>query len=68
MVSSVNGAVHSAQMQQLNGAQKMGQNNKAAETSKPQESRADMIKRQIESGEYKVDLQQTAQKVAEALL
>jgi anti-sigma28 factor (negative regulator of flagellin synthesis) len=67
MVSSVNGAVHSAQMQQLNGAQKAGQH-KAAESTKPQESRADTIKQQIESGEYKVDLEMTAKKVAEALL
>ncbi len=67
MVSSVNGAIQSAQMQQLNGAQKAGQQ-KTAESTKPQESRVEAIKQQIEAGEYRVDLQATAQKVAESLL
>ncbi|MGE4295703.1 MAG: flagellar biosynthesis anti-sigma factor FlgM [Campylobacterales bacterium] len=67
MVSQINGNAISTVAGMNSGAQR-ATNNKAAETAKPQESRVEELKRQIESGEYKVDLKKTAEKVAEALL
>lgn len=67
MVSQINGsAVSTVAGMNANGAQR-ATNNKVAETAKP-ESRVEELKRKIESGEYKVDLNKTAEKVAEALL
>lgn len=68
MVSQINGsAINTVAGMNANGAQR-ATNNRAAETAKPQESRVEELKRQIESGEYKVDLNKTAEKIAEALL
>jgi anti-sigma28 factor (negative regulator of flagellin synthesis) len=44
-----------------------GQKTERAEETKPLD-RIEELKRQIDAGEYKIDLQKTAQKVAEALL
>lgn len=47
---------------------KQNENNEVKEKEQVQLSRAEQIKEQIKNGEYKVDLQQTSEKMASNLL
>ncbi len=68
MVNGVNTSVKVANMLNRDVLAKQNENNEVKEKEQTQLSKAEQIKEQIKNGEYKVDLQQTSEKMASNLL
>ncbi|MCX2716925.1 flagellar biosynthesis anti-sigma factor FlgM [Helicobacter sp. MIT 03-1614] len=68
MVNGVNTSVKVANMLNRDVLAKQNENNEVKEKEQTQLSKAEQIKEQIKNGEYKIDLQQTSEKMASNLL
>lgn len=68
MVNGVNTSVKVANMLNRDVLAKQNENNEIKEKEQTQLSKAEQIKEQIKNGEYKIDLQQTSEKMASNLL
>lgn len=68
MVNGVNTSVVAAKTLSRETLNKQNENTEVKEKEQVQLSRAEQIKEQIKNGEYKIDLQQTSEKMASNLL
>ncbi|AAP77471.1 flagellar biosynthesis anti-sigma factor FlgM [Helicobacter hepaticus] len=68
MVNGVNTSVKVANMLNRDVLAKQNENNEVKEKEQTQLSKVEQIKEQIKNGEYKIDLQQTSEKMASNLL
>lgn len=68
MVNGVNTSIVAAKTLSRETLNKQNESTEVKEKEQVQLSRAEQIKEQIKNGEYKIDLRQTAQKMASNLL
>ncbi|AWK62345.1 flagellar biosynthesis protein FlgM [Helicobacter cinaedi] len=68
MVNSINTSIKATAALNRDIISKQSENNEVKEKEQVQLSRAEQIKEQIKNGEYKIDLQQTSEKMASNLL
>ncbi|TLD97353.1 flagellar biosynthesis anti-sigma factor FlgM [Helicobacter jaachi] len=68
MVNGVNTGVQAATILNRDALNKQNESNEVKEKEEVQLSKAEQIKEQIKNGEYKIDLQQTSEKMASNLL
>ncbi|BDB67251.1 hypothetical protein Hc94105_1468 [Helicobacter cinaedi] len=68
MVNGINTSIKATATLNRDLISKQNENNEVKEKEQVQLSRAEQIKEQIKNGEYKIDLQQTSEKMASNLL
>lgn len=68
MVNGVNTSIQAANALNREMLNKQNESNEVKAKEEAQLSKAEQIKEQIKNGEYKIDLRQTAQKMASNLL
>ena len=68
MVNGINTSIKATAALNRDLISKQNENNEVKEKEQVQLSRAEQIKEQIKNGEYKIDLQQTSEKMASNLL
>lgn len=68
MVNGINTSVVAAKTLNRETLNKQNESTEVKEKEQVQLSRAEQIKEQIKNGEYKIDLQQTSEKMASNLL
>ncbi|MCH5313213.1 MAG: flagellar biosynthesis anti-sigma factor FlgM [Helicobacter sp.] len=68
MINGVNASIATANTLNREVLNKQNESTEAKEKEQVQLSRAEQIKEQIKNGEYKIDLQQTSEKMASNLL
>lgn len=68
MVNGVNTSIVAAKTLNRETLNKQNESTEVKEKEQVQLSRAEQIKEQIKNGEYKIDLQQTSEKMASNLL
>ncbi|MDE7235149.1 flagellar biosynthesis anti-sigma factor FlgM [Helicobacter japonicus] len=68
MVNGVNTSIVAAKTLSRETLNKQNESTEVKEKEQVQLSRAEQIKEQIKNGEYKIDLQQTSEKMASNLL
>ncbi|TLD81574.1 flagellar biosynthesis anti-sigma factor FlgM [Helicobacter sp. MIT 05-5293] len=68
MINGINTSINASTVINKETAPKLNESNGLKEKEEVQLSRADQIKEQIAKGEYKIDLQQTSEKMASNLL
>ncbi|BAM12915.1 flagellar anti FliA (sigma 28) factor FlgM [Helicobacter cinaedi PAGU611] len=68
MVNGINTSIKATAALNRDIISKQSENNEVKEKEQVQLSRAEQIKEQIKNGEYKIDLQQTSEKMASNLL
>ncbi|WP_104743388.1 flagellar biosynthesis anti-sigma factor FlgM [Helicobacter cinaedi] len=68
MVNGINTSIKATTALNRDILSKQNENNEVKEKEQVQLSRAEQIKEQIKNGEYKIDLQQTSEKMASNLL
>ena len=68
MVNGINTSIKATTALNRDLISKQNENNEVKEKEQVQISRAEQIKEQIKNGEYKIDLQQTSEKMASNLL
>lgn len=68
MVNGINTSIKATVALNRDIISKQSENNEVKEKEQVQLSRAEQIKEQIKNGEYKIDLQQTSEKMASNLL
>lgn len=68
MVNGINTSVRSSTILNRDMLTKANENNELKEKEQTQLSRAEEIKKEIKEGTYKIDLQQTSEKMASNLL
>lgn len=68
MVNGINTSIKATATLNRDIISKQSENNEVKEKEQVQLSRAEQIKEQIKNGEYKIDLQQTSEKMASNLL
>ncbi|CAM3399978.1 flagellar biosynthesis anti-sigma factor FlgM [Helicobacter labetoulli] len=68
MVNGINTSIKATTALNRDILSKQNENNEVKEKEQVQFSRAEQIKEQIKNGEYKIDLQQTSEKMASNLL
>lgn len=68
MVNGVNTSIVAAKTLSRETLNKQNESTEVKEREQVQLSRAEQIKEQIKNGEYKIDLQQTSEKMASNLL
>ena len=68
MVNGINTSIKATAALNRDLISKQNENNEVNEKEQVQLSRAEQIKEQIKNGEYKIDLQQTSEKMASNLL
>ena len=68
MVNGINTSIKATATLNRDLISKQNENNEGKEKEQVQLSRAEQIKEQIKNGEYKIDLQQTSEKMASNLL
>lgn len=68
MVNGINTSIKATTALNRDMLSKQNENNEVKEKEQIHLSRAEQIKEQIKNGEYKIDLQQTSEKMASNLL
>ena len=68
MINGINTGINASAIINKDTFAKQNESNEVKEKEQVQLSRADEIKEQISKGEYKIDLQQTSDKMASNLL